>query len=108
LLVSIIILKLFAMKKLLFILSLTAGLAAFTGCGPTRYTVSSQPAVPYYARPAAPGVGYVWIDGDWYWRSNRYVYRHGYWARPRGHRAWVGGHWVHTPRGFYWQRGHWR
>ena len=61
------------MKKLLFILSLAAGIATFSGCGPTRYTVSEQPAPPYYARPAAPGVGYVWIDGDWYWRGGRYA-----------------------------------
>ena len=97
------------MKKLLFLLSLAAGIATFSGCGPTRYTVSTQPAVPYYARPAAPGAGYVWIDGDWYWRGGRYVYRNGYWAHPRGrHRVWVGGVWVHSGRGYYWRHGYWR
>lgn len=96
------------MKNLLFVLSLAAGVAAFSGCGPTRYTVSEQPAVPYYERPASPGVGYVWIDGDWYWSGGRYVYRNGYWARPRGHRVWVTGTWVHSGRGYYWNKGHWR
>lgn len=85
-----------------------AGLAAFTGCGPTRYTVSAQPEVPYYQRPVAPGAGYVWVDGDWYWSGGRYVYRNGYWAVPRSHRAWVTGSWVHSGNGYYWRRGYWR
>jgi hypothetical protein len=96
------------MKKLFFILSLAAGIATFSGCGPTRYTVSTQPAAPYYSRPAAPGVGYVWVDGDWTWRGGRYVYVNGYWARPhRGYRAWTGGHWERRGNGWYWVRGHW-
>lgn len=96
------------MKKLLFILSLTACVATFNSCGPTRYTVAEQPAAPYYARPAAPGAGYVWVDGDWYWSGGRYAYRNGYWARPRGHRAYVTGNWARSGNGYYWRRGHWR
>ncbi len=96
------------MKRLLIILAFAAGTATFSGCGPTRYTVTEQPAVPVYERPVAPGVGYVWIDGDWVWRGGRYVYVHGYWARPRGHRVWVTGRWVHSPKGWYWRRGYWR
>lgn len=96
------------MKKILFLLLFGAGLAAFTGCGPARYTVSAQPEVPYYERPAAPGAGYVWIDGDWYWSGGRYVYRNGYWAHPRPHRVWQTGVWVHGGNGYYWRRGYWR
>ncbi|HJU46175.1 MAG TPA: YXWGXW repeat-containing protein, partial [Chitinophagaceae bacterium] len=55
--------------------------AILTGCGGT-YVVSSRPSPPVYVRPAAPHAGYVWIDGNWYWRGGRYVYRQGYWAPP--------------------------
>ena len=50
----------------------------------------------YYARPAAPGVGYVWVDGDWYGVAEDMYIVNGYWARPRGHRVWVTGTWVHS------------
>ncbi len=97
------------MKKLLVILSLFASAAVFTSCGPSRYTVREQPAVPYYARPTTPGGGYVWVDGEWYYRSGRYAYTNGYWARPkRGHTVYVTGSWVKTNRGYYWRRGYWR
>ena len=100
--------KLFTMKKLLFIISLVASAAIFNGCAPARYTVTAQPAAPVYARPAAPGVGYVWVDGDWVWSGGTYVYRNGYWARPRGHHVWVTGTWVHSGRGYYWRKGYWK
>lgn len=96
------------MKKVLFILSLVAGIAIFDSCAPGRYTVTARPDVPVYVRPASPGANYVWVDGDWYWRGGRYTYRNGYWARPRGGRAWVGGAWVGRGNGYYWRRGHWR
>lgn len=86
---------------------LVSGIVTFTSCGPTRYTVVDQPAVPVYQRPVAPGVGYVWVDGDWYWSGGRYVYRNGYWARPRGHRVYTTGSWVNSGRGYYWKRGRW-
>jgi YXWGXW repeat-containing protein len=100
--------KKITMKKLMIILGFVASAAVFSSCGPTRYTVSAQPSAPVYERPAAPGVGYVWVDGDWYWSGGRYVYRNGYWARPRGHRVWVTGTWVRSGRGYYWRKGHWR
>lgn len=96
------------MKKLMIILGFVASAAVFSSCGPSRYTVTEQPAVPVYQRPASPGVGYVWVDGDWYWSGGRYTYRNGYWARPRGHRVWTTGTWVRSGRGYYWRKGHWR
>jgi hypothetical protein len=96
------------MKKFLVILTLFASAAVFDSCGPSRYTVTEQPVAPVYERPAMPRVGYVWVDGDWYWSGGRYVYRNGYWARPRSHRVWVTGTWVRSGRGYYWRHGHWR
>lgn len=96
------------MKKFLVVLSLFASALVFNSCGPSRYTVTDQPVAPVYARPASPGVGYVWVDGDWYWSGGRYAYRNGYWARPRGTRVYVNGNWARSSRGYYWRRGHWK
>ena len=96
------------MKKLVVIVSLALSALTLDSCAPGRYTVSAQPSVPVYERPARPGANYVWIDGDWYWSGGRYVYRNGYWARPRGHRTWVAGVWVHRGNGWYWKKGHWK
>lgn len=96
------------MKKFFVILSLFASTIVFNSCGPSRYTVTEQPVAPVYERPASPGAGYAWVDGDWYWSGGRYTYRNGYWARPRGHRVWAGGSWVRGGNGYYWRRGYWR
>jgi len=68
--------------------------------------VTARPEPPVYVRPVPPHPGWVWVDGDWYWRGGRYVYRQGYWAEPRG-RVWIGGGWEHRGHGYYWRRGHW-
>lgn len=93
------------MKKIIQtgMLALMISLAGCAG----EYIVSTQPSEPYYVRPASPGVGYVWVDGDWYWRGGRYVYRNGYWARPHGARVWVGGSWYRHGNGYRWRRGYW-
>lgn len=87
-----------------------AGLLAVTlwSCGPGSVVVSTQPAPPVYVRPAMPHPGWVWVDGDYYYRGGRYVYRQGYWAAPRQGRVWMGGGWERRNNGYYWRRGHWR
>jgi hypothetical protein len=69
--------------------------------------VTDQPADVVYTRPASPGEGYVWIDGDWYWGGGSYQWRAGRWDRPRNGRRWVGGNWEHSGRGYRWRQGHW-
>jgi len=96
------------MKKLLVIFSLVAASTVLNSCGPSRYTVTEQPATPVYVRPATPGPTYVWVDGDWRWHRDKYVYSNGYWAQPRGKRVYVTGTWVHTNKGYYWKKGYWK
>lgn len=74
-------------------------------CG--RTVVAARPAAPVYARPAAPGQRYVWVDGNWIARGGRYQWRDGYWA-PARKKQYVPGHWAPKRNGWYWQRGHWR
>lgn len=92
-------------NKLLIGLALAGGL--LTACSGDYY-VTDQPAEPVYSRPAAPYDGAVWVSGDWVWNGGRYVYRNGYYARPRSGRAWVAGSWERSNRGYHWRRGHWR
>ena len=90
-------------------------LIVFAGAGLTFNScvggyVASEPAYDdVYDRPASPGVGYIWIDGDWQWnRQNHiYVHNHGYWARAKSGRSYERGHWESEPRGKYWVKGRW-
>ncbi len=95
------------MKKKLLLGLTISGLIIFSSCGPSSITVSSRPERPYYMRPASPGVGYVWMDGNWVARGGHYRWHEGHWARTRN-RAWISGSWESRPSGWYWRRGHWR
>jgi hypothetical protein len=84
-----------------------AGSVFLSSCASEGY-VTEQPVEPVYTRPAAPYSNAYWVPGEWVWRGNRYVYRNGFYARPRARRVYVEGAWVHTNRGYVWRRGHWR
>ena len=61
-----------------------------------QFVVKVRPAAPVVVRtrPAAPGPGHVWVDGEWVWRNNQYVYTEGGWVRPAYTGArWIPGHW---------------
>ena len=78
-----------------------------------QFVVKVRPAAPVVvrARPLAPGPRYVWVDGDYVWRGNQYVYNEGRWALPAyGGARWVPGHWKFNRRrgGWFWVGGHWR
>ena len=100
----------YCMKKYLLTLSCVVLIvAAFSSCRPSAVVVTERPVSRVHVRPGYPGAGYVWVDGDWLLRGNRYVYREGYWARPsRGHSYWAPGHWKKKKHGSYWVPGYWR
>ncbi len=50
--------------------------------GYSLYTDVRPPAPLYEVRPYAPGSGYAWINGHWYWAGDTYQWRRGYWGRP--------------------------
>jgi WXXGXW repeat (2 copies) len=77
-----------------------------------QFVVKVRPAAPVVvrARPLAPSPRHVWVDGDWVWRNNQYVYTEGRWVLPAYSRArWIPGHWKLNRRrgGWYWMPGHW-
>lgn len=58
---------------------------------------------------AAPGPGYIWMDGEWEWSGVRWVWIGGRWVYPPyPHAIWIHGDWHHGPHGWYHSRGHWR
>lgn len=103
------------MKRSLLILGLFGGLAlmAATGCasryGGGYYSSVPPPPARYGVQGYAPGPGYIWTDGVYLYRSNRYDWSPGRWARPpRPHAQWVPGEWNRDHRGYRLRRGHWR
>lgn len=98
------------MKKYVLNFSLIIAIIfTFSSCGPGAVVVKTRPQPPVYVRPVAPGPSHVWVDGDWVWRGNQYVYKQGYWATPRYRNAvYIPGHWQATRRGEHWVPGHWK
>jgi WXXGXW repeat (2 copies) len=95
--------KLFSILVFLFIV-----LIFISGCGPSSLIVSTRPVAPVYARPAAPGVGYVWVQGEWVRSGHGYIYKQGYWAAPRArYHQYIPGHWQRRRHGWFWVPGHW-
>ena len=61
------------MKNKIFIALALIGSLTLASCSGSRLMVTERPIVPYYQRPFAPGLGYIWIDGDWTMRGGRYI-----------------------------------
>ncbi len=58
---------------------------------------------------AAPGPGYIWINGYWTWRGQRYVWTPGRWERPpRPSAHWQKGEWGKYKGRWYFREGRWR
>lgn len=51
--------------------------------------------------------GFVWIEGRWIYRGNRYVWSDGRWERERGGHVWVQGRWEQRGRRHVWVEGRW-
>lgn len=48
-----------------------------------------------------------WVTGNWRWRSNRYVWRPGYWSQMQPDWVWTPAHYVYTPSGYVFIDGYW-
>lgn len=93
-------------------LLLSASLAMVSACADTRgrvYVRVGPPAPVYEVRVAAPGPGYVWLEGYHRWDGRAYVWVPGRWATPpRPRSRWEAGHWDHNGHGYFWVEGRWR
>ena len=81
----------------------------FSSCDvPARFTIGTTLFAPVGPRLAAPGTGYIWIDGDWFWNGRSYSWRDGYWSNPHNGYQWQPGYWRQKPGGYNWKPGRWR
>jgi hypothetical protein len=59
-------------------------------------------------RPSPPSRGHIWIDGNWHWNGQRYVWHPGRWAVPPHRRAvWVSPRYERHQRGYRYMPGRW-
>ena len=66
------------------------------------------PALPIYAQPICPGIGYIWTPGYWAYGDDGYYWVPGTWVlAPEPGFLWTPGYWG-WGEGFYvWHRGYW-
>jgi uncharacterized protein YcfJ len=78
---------------------------------PTTVVTTDQPPPPEDEMvAAAPGPGFIWINGDWQWNGVGWIWVGGRWADPPFPGAvWVHGYWYRGPfGGWRHAHGHWR
>jgi hypothetical protein len=86
----------------------SAAAALATSCVATLWVPVGPPPEQVEIGGAAPGPGFIWVDGWWTWRS-RWIWEPGHWARPPHASArWERGHWDRGQRGWRWTEGRWR
>src|SRR5262245_29660570 len=76
-----------------------------------RHVVVTKPPPPLRRETVvvSPGPGYVWVNGNWIWRGNRYVREKGRWVRPPHARtAWVAPRYESHGNSYYYYNGYWR
>ena len=100
------------MKKLLLTSAVFLGTFLSACAGGGYYTsarIGPPPAPRYGVMGYAPGPGYVWAEGYWDLRGNRWAWQQGRWMRPpRRGAVWVPNEWRNNRGRYELRRGHWR
>ncbi len=66
------------------------------------------PALPVYAQPVCPGVGYIWTPGYWAYGPDGYFWVPGTWVlAPTPGYLWTPGYWGWGGGGYFWHAGYW-
>ena len=100
-------------RQVLLLVPLVAGLS-LAGCAARSgygygYVNAAPPAPQAEFYGAAPGPGYVWVNGYWNWGGSRYVWAPGRWQRPpRRHARWEAGRWENRYGRYVFRQGRWR
>ena len=59
-------------------------------------------------RPSQPSRRHIWIDGNWDWKGQRYVWQPGHWAvPPHGRAVWVAPRYERDEHGYRYMPGRW-
>lgn len=89
-------------------------LAGLLGGAPTQARAAGLDIFVELTPPASrrervrPRAGYVWVNGHYQWRGNRYVWQPGYYERARRGAVYVQPRWVQQGNRWQYQRGNWR
>jgi WXXGXW repeat (2 copies) len=66
------------------------------------------PALPVYAQPVCPGMGYIWTPGYWAYGPAGYFWVPGTWVlAPTPGYLWTPGYWGWGGGGYFWHAGYW-
>ena len=97
------------MKKILRMLMTVLILVGATSAVNAQLVIRIRPVAPRIVRVAAPSPRHVWVEEDWRYENNNYIYNGGRWMEPPlGYARWVPGHWKESRRrGWVWKPGHW-
>ena len=64
---------------------------------------------PNYLKPPRPSPYNLWVEGEWIWVGNHYMYQVGFWTVPEPNKIFMRGHWAQWPNGeWYWVKGYWQ
>ncbi len=74
----------------------------------TVYPTSPAPEPVPEFRPAAPGYGYVWVDGYWDWSGYDWTWTSGYWAPQRTGFVYIAPQYVFMGGRPVYYRGYWQ
>jgi hypothetical protein len=68
----------------------------------------APPTLPQYDQPQAPGPGYMWTPGYWYWGPAGYYWVPGAWVvAPYQGALWTPGYWFASGNAYRWYPGYW-
>ena len=99
-------------KYLLLALLILAPLA-LPSAAPAQIAVGvsihiGPPALPVYAQPVCPGVGYIWTPGYWAYGDDGYFWVPGTWVlAPTSGYLWTPGYWGWAGGAYFWHAGYW-
>jgi len=100
------------MKKLILLIVLIGFVYVNSAVSTPKiiYAQKKPPAVKMVKIGPKPYKSAVWISGHWEWKvkTGAFIWKKGYWTKPRKGRVWVTGHWVKKPRGWVYVQGHWK
>ncbi len=65
------------------------------------------PALPVYAQPMCPGMGYLWTPGYWAYGPDGYYWVPGTWVLAPVGLLWTPGYWGWGGGAFAWHAGYW-
>jgi len=68
----------------------------------------APPPIVRERRPSPPSRGHIWIDGNWHWNGQGYVWQPGHWAvPPHGRAVWVPPRYERDQHGYRYMPGRW-